>query len=148
MMARVAFGGARRCGAEHQVTMVPKRRVDRVRLPKRSLDGDLIVAHPTLQNRACGSGLLLAGLSFVPRLDNGFNPRDLLCIALAEVRLVFLSRALANENILGRLEKRRRVPFVRLQLIGDQEELLVVAPHLLPSRSLAPWLVLELLHIR
>ena len=147
MMARVAFGGARRCGAEHQVTMVPKRRVDRVRLPKCSLDGDLIVAHPTLQYLARGLGLFLVGLSVIPRLNDGFDPRDFLCIPLAEVHLVFQSRALANENILGRLEKRRRIPFIRFQLIFDQEELLVVAPHLLPSGGLALRLILHLLQI-
>ena len=148
MMARVAFGGARRCGAEHQVTMVPKRRVDRVRLPKRSLDGDLIVAHPTLQYLARGFGLFLVGLSFIPRLNNGFNPRDFLCIALAEVHLVLQSRALANEDVLGRLEKRRRIPFIRFQLVVDQEELLVVAPHLLVSRGVAPRRCInELLHV-
>ena len=147
MMARVAFGGARRCGAEHQVTMVPKRRVDRVRLPKRSLDGDLIVAHPTLQYLARGFGLFLVGLGFIPRLNNGFDPLDFLCIALAEVHLVFQRWALANEDILGRLEKRRRIPFIRFQLVVDQEELLVVGPHLLQRGGPAPRLIHHLLYV-
>lgn len=128
---------ASRCRAHH-IPMVAQRRVDRVRLPKRCLYGDLVVSHPSLITRVLTRRLVLcqSGLHIFHWLRYDDCLRDLLWRRTLSVRQRVC--AALPEDVLGKLEHGGRVALVRFQPVIDQKQLVGVALEFLVSLGLAP----------